>query len=111
MSAPTGAQPPPLERGATGVPVPDGAIGINLVTKRGSSEAHRTETVDRQSGHIKASAADQQLIRHILDNHLPRFASAWELAVLQALAKVKGDLSPRKVEVLLTIWHKIQGAR
>jgi hypothetical protein len=51
---------------------------------------------------------DRALIDHILQQHLNRLSSSWELAVLQALGRCKDPLSPRQREVLADVWGRIQ---
>jgi hypothetical protein len=54
---------------------------------------------------------DQALIQHIIDRHLPRLASSWELAFLQSLRSVKGELNTTQRTALRTVWQRLQVVR
>jgi hypothetical protein len=49
------------------------------------------------------------LATYIRDNHIESLGSAWELALVQALARYQGPLAEHQLKVLQSIWRKIQG--
>ena len=55
--------------------------------------------------------ADKALARYILDHHLARLRDGFALAVVRSLAMCREPLSSRQVEVLASIWVRLQGAR